>query len=281
MSRIDSGFGRLADAWKMNLHLPHGRLRKPWCITGDSMFGSDGPRSRSAALGLRRERPTALHTTQVAFVMVALAPDGNCAPLVDGATALSSRRDRLYRIGAVLPSGIDDLERLLREQTPRVLLLGVRLIDALGVDAVRRLRRHHRAGDWLLGWDKPSSHGFELAIQCQAKGCVEWNMSAARLIDALDAVLAGELWFPRRVMQTLYMTLLEAARDDAAPGTCSLPCGAQPLTVREAEALALMREGLTNKQIAERLGISINTVKKHLEHAFEKRGLHGRRQLLG
>ena len=181
----------------------------------------------------------------------------------------------------MLPADADVLVRLLREQAPRVLVLDVRLIERCGVDAMRRLQRHHKATEWILGWDAPSSHGFELAIQCQAKGCVEWSMSAPRLIDALDAVLAGELWFPRRVMQTLYMTLLEAARVDAEPGECSLPCGAQPLTVREAEALALMREGLTNKQIAERLGISINTVKKHLEHAFEKRGLHGRRQLLG
>lgn len=279
MSRIDSGFDRLADAWKMNFHLPQGRLRGPWRITGDSMFGSDGPRSR-AALGLRCERPAALHTTQVAFVMVALAPDGSCAPLVDGATALSARRDRLYRIGAVLPSGIDDLERLLREQTPRVLLLGARLIDALGVDAVRRLRRHHTGGDWLLGWDKPSSRGFELAIHCQARGCVEWSMSTEQLVEALDAVLAGELWFPRRIMQSLYLSLLEAARVDAQPGEVSVPCGAQSLTLREAEVLTLMREGLTNKQIGQRLGISINTVKKHLEHAFEKRGLHGRRQAI-
>ena len=280
MSRIDSGFDRLADAWKMNFHLPQGRLRKPWRITGDSMFGGDGPRSRPAP-GLRCERATALHTTQVATVTVALAPDGICAPLAGGATAVSSRRDRLYKIGAILPSDSDDLDRLLREQAPRVLLLDVRLIEEFGVDAVRRLRRRHcTTGDWLLGWDRPHSRGFELAIHCQARGCVEWSMSTEQLVEALDAVLAGELWFPRRIMQSLYLSLLEAARVDAQPGEVSVPCGAQSLTLREAEVLTLMRGGLTNKQIGQRLGISINTVKKHLEHAFEKRGLRGRRQAI-
>ena len=50
------------------------------------------------------------------------------------------------------------------------------------------------------------------------------------------------------------------------------------LTTRELQAITLMRQGLSNKQIAERLNISVNTVKKHLAHAFEKRGLHNRRQ---
>ena len=39
-----------------------------------------------------------------------------------------------------------------------------------------------------------------------------------------------------------------------------------------------MRRGMTNLQIAERLDISVNTVKKHLARVFEKRGLRGRRQ---
>ena len=42
-----------------------------------------------------------------------------------------------------------------------------------------------------------------------------------------------------------------------------------------------MRRGLSNKRIAERLGVSANTIKKHLAHMFEKRGLHGPRQALG
>jgi DNA-binding NarL/FixJ family response regulator len=42
--------------------------------------------------------------------------------------------------------------------------------------------------------------------------------------------------------------------------------------------MALMRRGLSNKQIADRLRISVNTAKKHVSNALEKRGLHKRRQ---
>ena len=50
------------------------------------------------------------------------------------------------------------------------------------------------------------------------------------------------------------------------------------LTAREDEVLLLMRRGMTNKQIAGRLDISVNTVKKHCAHVFAKHGLRGRRQ---
>jgi DNA-binding CsgD family transcriptional regulator len=61
------------------------------------------------------------------------------------------------------------------------------------------------------------------------------------------------------------------ARDDA-----SVVHGGAPLTNREREILALLADGLGNKQIAARLGISTNTVKTHLELLFEKIGVSSR-----
>ena len=59
--------------------------------------------------------------------------------------------------------------------------------------------------------------------------------------------------------------LVRAVTDDAT-------IGGPPLTNREREILALLADGLANKQIAARLGISTNTVKTHLELLFEKLG---------
>ena len=59
--------------------------------------------------------------------------------------------------------------------------------------------------------------------------------------------------------------LVRALTDDAT-------IGGPPLTNREREILALLADGLANKQIAARLGISTNTVKTHLELLFEKLG---------
>jgi DNA-binding NarL/FixJ family response regulator len=48
------------------------------------------------------------------------------------------------------------------------------------------------------------------------------------------------------------------------------------LTIREAEVLELVQQGLRNKEIAFALGIRIGTVKIHMKHIFEKTGIHGR-----
>src|SRR4051812_30456451 len=54
------------------------------------------------------------------------------------------------------------------------------------------------------------------------------------------------------------------------------PVGGNLLTAREQEVLVLLADGLGNKQIAARLGISTNTVKTHLEILFEKLGVSSR-----
>jgi DNA-binding NarL/FixJ family response regulator len=176
---------------------------------------------------------------------------------------------------AIAPPIPETLERLLQEQQPRLLLIDVKLCAELGMPALRHLRRACVTTDWLLGWDEPSPRWIETVIQTQARGAVQWSIDACGLTHALESLLAGEMWFSRCVMQWLYASMLNGARAVSAQ---SSPARIR-LTQREAEALALMRQGLTNQQIANGLGVSVNTVKKHLGSAFEKLGLRGRRQV--
>jgi DNA-binding NarL/FixJ family response regulator len=59
-----------------------------------------------------------------------------------------------------------------------------------------------------------------------------------------------------------------------APGPSTAQCG--KLTGRESQVVAHVRQGLTNKEIARRLGIQEDTVKKHMQAVFEKLGVHRR-----
>ncbi len=119
---------------------------------------------------------------------------------------------------------------------------------------------------------------LDAALLSQVRGGIDWTSSSRELARALDAVVGGKLWFPRPVIEMLYVTLIggQMERPPQGPGLRAIDTA--HLTSREAEVLGLMRQGMTNKQIADRLNISVNTIKKHLAHVFEKRGLHGRRQ---
>ncbi|MDP9917556.1 DNA-binding NarL/FixJ family response regulator [Variovorax boronicumulans] len=209
-------------------------------------------------------------------VLVATGPSR--APPLFGLGLLASRHraGRLYEVAYAQMNSLCDLGACCLPQAPRLLLVDTALISPESVNRLDDLRHRFPATDWLLGWESPSLQGLDAAIRSQARGCVEWTASAEQLAHALDAVLAGILGFPRPVLQALYLSVLRSK----APGGRAASCGTTPairLTAREDEVLSLMHRDMTNKQIAERLGISVNTVKKHLAHVFAKQGPHSRR----
>ncbi len=85
----------------------------------------------------------------------------------------------------------------------------------------------------------------------------------------MDALPASDVILVARAADDA-PTVAQPTRDDTVIE------GATPLTNREREILALLADGLGNKQIAARLGISTNTVKTHLELLFEKLGVSSR-----
>jgi DNA-binding CsgD family transcriptional regulator len=68
--------------------------------------------------------------------------------------------------------------------------------------------------------------------------------------------------------------------EDPAPQSETEPDGTEPLTATEQEVLALYREGRTAKEIADALGVSVNTIKTHNRHIFMKLNVSSRRELL-
>jgi len=209
-------------------------------------------------------------------VLVACGP--GLASALFGLDLLASlqRADRTYQIDYAKINSISDLEACCRQPAPRLLLVDAALISPHSINRLADLRRHFPATDWLLGWDGPSPQGLDAAIGSQARGCVEWGASAEQFVQSLDAVMAGTLGFSGPVLQALYLSVLRLKSAGGRPASTAAPPAAR-LTAREDEVLSLMYRDMTNKQIAERLGISVNTVKKHLAHVFAKQGQHGRR----
>lgn len=114
----------------------------------------------------------------------------------------------------------------------------------------------------------------------RVRGCLTIDAPIETYLQVIDAVCRGELWFPRCVLTEVIDRLL--ASRTPVPAAMANPDSADDvlLSPRELAIIALLREGLTNKEIARRLGISHETVKKHLKGAFERFGVHNRLQLL-
>ena len=257
---LDSAFGRLWSAWR------------PPLLSVVALEGAAVHAAMSALLS----RPRADGSRSVGLL---IAASGEPAAQALARQPLFAARGASapIRVDASTPADAAALGWMLAERAPRVLLIDVDLCALWGLPALRQLRRAHPQTDWLLGWHEPSPRWTEAIVHSRARGCFEWGAGARELARALDAVLAGDLWFPRTVTQWLYASLLGDAHDVGE----SQPLSQWELTPREAEVLSLASQGLTNKHIAQRLDISVNTVKKHMASTFDKRGLRSRRQTMG
>ena len=158
--------------------------------------------------------------------------------------------------------------RLAAEQNPDVVLMDLRMPRMDGIEATRRLAARGTSAIALTTYaDDATVLG---ALRAGARGYLTKDAGAEEIRSALEAVARGEAALDPAVQHHVVAAL--AGRDGAA---CELPDG---LTPREAEVLALIADGLSNTEIAERLVVSAATVKSHINHIFAKAGVRDRAQ---
>ncbi|RIK82569.1 MAG: DNA-binding response regulator [Planctomycetota bacterium] len=159
--------------------------------------------------------------------------------------------------------------RLVAERNPDVVLLDIRMPDGDGLSALQQLKQDHPKLPVLMlsTYDNPTY--VSRAVSLGASGYVLKGSGREKLIQAIQSVAEGEATWTREEMRRMTgaMAAPRAAGDLEAA-----------LTQRENEVLTLLAHGLTNKQIAERLGISYETVKEHVQHVLRKIGVADRTQ---
>jgi two-component system nitrate/nitrite response regulator NarL len=106
------------------------------------------------------------------------------------------------------------------------------------------------------------------------RGYVDRNASVERLCRALTDVLAGRLSCSAEISGDLLRALFARQREDSAHEAT------EALTMREGEVLQLIGHGLSNKEIASELSVSIATVKHHVHHLLHKLNLPRRAQAM-
>ncbi len=154
---------------------------------------------------------------------------------------------------------------------PDVLLLDLGLPDR---DALRVIEELEGRSDppkvLVLSGDEREETQLKTA-RAGAHGFIGKSVAKASLTKAIQTIASGEVWFSRRVVDLIfneYPTLVRRAK--AQEGPISL------LSDREREVLLRVARGLTNKQIADELYMSISTVKSHIRSVFQKLDLSSR-----
>jgi DNA-binding NarL/FixJ family response regulator len=148
---------------------------------------------------------------------------------------------------------------------PDVLLLDITLPDRSGFDVLAEMRQIDTAPlVVVLTWHTEPSYAAR-AISAGAHGYVNKAVEPTELLNSIRAVSRGEQIIPPGVEQLL------ASGGDGHP--------ASALTAREQQVMEMLARGMTNREIAEHLDISIKTVDTHRGHVLKKLGLRNNSEL--
>jgi len=148
-----------------------------------------------------------------------------------------------------------------RLQRPDVILMDIKMPGMDGVAATRAVREVVPDVRVVMLTISERDEDLFGAIKAGARGYLLKNVHEEELLEAIRQVHRGEAVLSPSLATRL---LQEMVRADTAPQEPSA------LTEREIEVLRLASEGLTNREIAERLHLSVHTVKTHLRHALDK-----------
>jgi DNA-binding NarL/FixJ family response regulator len=147
---------------------------------------------------------------------------------------------------------------------PDLVLMDVRMPSMDGLEATRRIvAAHPDLPIVMLTVSEEEDDLFE-AIRAGARGYLLKSLEGAQLRAMIDAVGRGEAAITPATAFRITQ-LFSVSRPSPEP-----PEAATTLTARERDVLALVTDGLRNREIAARLGISENTVKFHLRNILEK-----------
>ncbi len=150
-------------------------------------------------------------------------------------------------------------------EPPDVLLLDGRIADDFLSPILTSFPQTHP----LIIADKLNASTALAWLERGALGCIERDASLPELLNAIRQVAAGEVSLPRR----LALQLVTRMARQSPPRENALP---EPLSKREREVLTLLAQGLSNKEIAQRLYLSVRTVEGHLANVYGKLNVHSR-----
>ncbi|HKZ50769.1 MAG TPA: response regulator transcription factor [Dehalococcoidia bacterium] len=157
-----------------------------------------------------------------------------------------------------------------QELQPEIMFVDIGMTGMSGIELTRRVKELLPEVKVLILTMHEETEYFFAALQAGAAGYVVKGADSEELITAFRAVQRDGVFLYPSLAKVLVTDYLQEKKTAAYDG----------LTPREREVLALIAEGLTNKEIGLRLSIGVTTVQTHRTHIMDKLGLHTQADLI-
>lgn len=190
----------------------------------------------------------------------------------EGLAFVLAQQQNITVVGSFPGAGevVGELGRL----TPDVILLDLCLPGREGLGAARWIHTDCPEANILMMGLTELQSDVLACIEAGAAGYLPQEASLEDLLNNIHAIVAGEAVCSPKVAGVLISRVAKAGRERELRQVLGLP----NLTRRELEIIALIEEGLRNKEIAVRLRIEVPTVKNHIHKILDKLQLDGRRE---
>lgn len=160
---------------------------------------------------------------------------------------------------------------------PDVIVMDIGLPILNGIDATKQIKGLKPDVNIVMLTSHENDNEIFAALSAGAAGYCLKDCASERIKTALLSVSQGAAWIDPRIAGKV----LKVFENPSAPGSnqnTSPPVSNDLLSTREKEVLRLMVDGASNKEISDKLIISISTVRTHVEHILEKLAVSGRTQ---
>ncbi|MBI2912759.1 MAG: response regulator transcription factor [Chloroflexi bacterium] len=199
--------------------------------------------------------------------------------LVDDNTLLRASLAKLiglWRKDAIIEEASDGQEALAkaRRLRPGIILMDIRMPGCDGIEATRLIKAELPETKVIMLTVSEQEEDLFEAISSGAHGYLLKNVRPEELFEMLEGALRGEAVIAPAMAQRILQAFVSQAHRRATLG------GVQAeLSPREMEVLELASQGASNKEIADRLFVSVGTVKNHIHNILEKLHLKNRAQI--
>src|ERR1700675_3290604 len=216
-------------------------------------------------------RPNLLEARKgVIRVLIADAP-----PIVrDGLKKLLSLEEDVQVVGEAC-DGCEVLDKV-RELDPDVLLLDLRMPNLDGLSALQTLQQTNKRTKVIILTASEDKNEFVQAMKLGCSGIVLKQTAPELIVKSIRKVYAGEIWLD---CHTTAAVMRQFASPSDVMGGGGKTRERSPLSQREREIVSLVAQGYKNKEMAEKMFISEQTVKNHLHNIFDKLGVSDRLEL--
>lgn len=194
--------------------------------------------------------------------------------MLQGLVSLFSEQDK-FEIVATANSAEDAINKA-RTARPDVILMDIKMQGMSGLEACRWIKDQDDQIKIILLSMEVRKDFLSIGIQSGISGYLAKDIEDQELFNAVESVHQGKQYFTEAITKLVFEDYCQQQK------VKSLPKGKLPddLTKREVEVLQLVAHGMTNKQIAESLFISVKTVETHKSHILDKLGLSNSGELM-